>query len=182
MLIKPLKVMGSFEITLKRFQDQRGYFMVTHDSDIFAEHGMTNEWVQENQSGNLDKGILRGLHFQRPPHAETKLVRAVVGTVFDMFLDLRRSSPSYGRWDSVILSADKSNMVYIPKGCAHAYCTISEESIITYKVDTRYAPEASDGICWDDPDLNIPWPLKNAPILSERDMKWGTFADFESPF
>ena len=182
MLIKPLKVKDAYEITLKPFHDQRGYFIVTYDPDIFTEHGLTNDWVQENQSGNLGKGILRGLHFQRPPHAETKLVRAVVGTVFDMFLDLRRSSPSYGKWDSVILSADKFNMVYIPKGCAHAYCTISEESIIAYKVDARYAPEASGGIRWDDPDLNIPWPLEDEPILSERDMRWGSFTDFESPF
>jgi len=182
MEIKPLEIEGAFEILPSPIRDARGYFMRTYDRELFAEHGLQTEWLQENQSGNHRAGILRGFHFQAPPHAETKLVRAVVGRVLDVFVDIRRSSPTYGRYAMVELSGEAQNMVYIPRGCAHAYLTLSGESIVSYKVDAVYAPDAEGGLLWNDPTLNIPWPVETMPLVSEKDARWPKWADFISPF
>ncbi len=178
----PLKVRGAYEIIPKSFGDERGYFVVLFDLNLFAQRGLQTEWLRENQSGNSVRGIIRGLHFQCPPHDETKLVRCVVGEVFDVLVDLRKSSPTYGVWDGVMLSAERFNQIYIPRGCAHAYCTISEESIVAYLVDGDYVPKAEGGIRWDDPKLQIDWHLKGEPILSKKDRKWPGLEEFESPF
>ncbi len=178
----PLKVQGAFEIVPAPFADDRGYFVTLFDRKLFSERGLQVKWLRENQSGNNRKGILRGFHFQRPPFAETKLVRCVVGAVFDVLVDLRRNSPTYGTWDGVTITADRFNQVYIPRGCAHAYCTVSDRSVVAYMVDGVYAPQAEEGIRWNDPRLNVPWPLEGEPILSEKDRKWLTLDEFESPF
>ena len=182
MNIIPFKIPGAYEIILKPFKDERGYFMRTYDPEIFREYNLQTDWKQENQSGNFESGIIRGFHFQKPPHTETKLVRAVAGRVLDVFVDLRKNSPSYLKWEAVELSVEKHNMVYIPKGCAHAYCTISEQSIVAYKVDSKYAPQSEGGIKWDDKTLNIPWPLENEPLISDKDSKLPYLQNFESPF
>jgi dTDP-4-dehydrorhamnose 3,5-epimerase len=182
MEFRPLGVDEAWEITLKPFHDPRGSFMRTYDRQIFSDHGLTVDWLQENQSENHRKGILRGFHFQAPPHAETKLVRAVAGTILDVFVDLRKGSPTEGRYEMVELSHGRNNMVCIPKGCAHAYLTISEHSIVAYKVDALYAPQAEGGIIWNDPTLKIPWPLEGPPLLSEKDGKWPTRQALASPF
>ena len=133
--------------------------------------------MQENQSQSIGKDVIRGLHFQRPPHAETKLIRVINGAIFDVFVDLRRNSETNGEWDSIELSADSQNSVYIPKGFAHGFCTLAENTIVLYKVDSYYAPEFEGGIRWDDKTLGIPWPADN-PHLSNKDQQLGTLSDF----
>ncbi len=181
MEIKPLKLAGAYEITLAPRFDERGYFLRVFDEKLFREHGLTTAWVQENQSRSTRKHLIRGLHFQAPPHAETKLVRVVVGAILDVFVDIRRSSPTYGQWASIELTADNFKMAYIPKGCAHAFCTLSDEAVVQYKVDACYAPGAEGGLRWNDPAFNIPWPTRE-PLLSAKDQAWPSFAGFESPF
>lgn len=181
MNIRPLKLEGTYEIQLKPLRDDRGCFMRAYDEAIFREHGLTTAWVQENQSSSIRRGVVRGLHFQKPPHAETKLVRAVVGAALDVFVDLRKGSPTYGRWDSVELTASNMNCVYVPKGFAHGYCTLTDESVVLYKVDSRYTPEAEGGIRWNDPDLAITWPVEN-PLLSPKDLKLPLLRDFATLF
>jgi dTDP-4-dehydrorhamnose 3,5-epimerase len=182
MEFRSLGIPGAYEIQLRPIGDARGHFMRTYDKGLVAQQGLQTDWVQENQSGNHQKGVLRGLHFQKPPHAETKLVRALVGTILDVFVDIRRSSPAYGKYEMVELSAEKANAVYIPRGCAHAYLTLTDETLVAYKVDSVYAPHAEGGILWNDPTLAIPWPLRGQPLLSEKDAKWPTWAAFRTPF
>jgi len=157
--------------------DERGFFMRTADLGIFKQHGLDRDWVQENHARSLQKGIVRGLHFQFPPHAETKLVRCVRGAVLDVFVDLRKGSSTFGMWDSIELSEDNNKMICIPRGFAHGYCTLSEKSDVLYKVDNCYAPEAEGGILWNDGDLKIDWPA-NEPVLSPKDRNNMTLAHF----
>ncbi len=179
--ITPLKLAGTFEIKLAPSYDERGYFVRVWDQRLFREYGLTTSWVQENQSLSSRKGLIRGLHFQKPPHAETKLVRVVVGAILDVFVDLRKDSRTYGRWDSIELSAGNHKMVYIPKGFAHGFCTLSDEAVVLYKVDAYYAPELEGGIRWDDEMLEIQWPVKD-PFASAKDAMLPGFRDFASPF
>jgi dTDP-4-dehydrorhamnose 3,5-epimerase len=181
MQIKALKLQGTYEIILAPRQDDRGYFMRTYDREIFEQHGLATDWLQENQSLSQNKGTIRGLHFQKPPHTETKLVRALFGKVWDVFVDLRKNSATYGQWDAIELSAESQNCVYIPKGFAHGFCTLTEPAIVFYKVDAMYQPEAEGGLSWNDPSLAIPWPAEQ-PQLSPKDSKLGTLSDFVSPF
>jgi dTDP-4-dehydrorhamnose 3,5-epimerase len=181
MEIRALKLQGAYEIILSPHHDDRGYFMRTYDDAIFREHGLITAWVQENQSLSRRKGLIRGLHFQVPPHAETKLVRVIAGAIWDVFVDLRKDSKTYGEWDSVELSADNYRMVYVPKGFAHGFCSLTDETIVAYKVDVYYAPEFEGGLRWDDKDLDIRWPT-SAPYQSTKDMALPLFSDFVSPF
>jgi len=168
MKIEPRKLAGVFEITLSPRGDARGYFMRVYDREIFAAAGIDRPWQQENEARTEKRHTLRGLHFQRTPHAETKLVRAAAGRVLDVFVDLRAGSPTFGKWDAVELAAEKHNMVLIPRGFAHGYCTLTDNSIVTYKVDNAYAPAHEGGVRWNDPAIGIAWPVQN-PILSDRD-------------
>ncbi len=168
MQIKPLKLKGTFEFKLKPIGDDRGFFMRTFDKKIFEEHGINRDWVQENHAKSKQKYTLRGLHFQLPPNAETKLLRCTSGAVLDVFVDLREGSETFGQWDSVKLSAEEKNMVLVPRGFAHGYMTLEENSEVTYKVDSVYAPESERAIRWNDPELNIDWGT-DSPILSEKD-------------
>jgi dTDP-4-dehydrorhamnose 3,5-epimerase len=168
LVIEPLRLEGTFEITAAPRRDERGYFMRSWDLRLFGEKGLAAAWVQENESFSRRRGIIRGLHFQRPPHAETKLVRVAVGAILDVFVDLRGNSKTYGQWDSVELSAENHKMVYVPKGFAHGYCALTEETLVLYKVDEYYAPDFEGGVRWDDPSLAITWPALD-PLLSPRD-------------
>ncbi|MBN1120913.1 MAG: dTDP-4-dehydrorhamnose 3,5-epimerase [Anaerolineae bacterium] len=179
--IRPLNLEGVYEITLNPHGDKRGYFVETYRAEFFAAHGLQTEWVQENQSLSTRKGVIRGLHFQKPPYAQAKLVRAVIGTVFDVFVDLRKDSPTYGQWGGVELTAEKFNMVYIPRGFAHGFCTLTADVMAAYKVDEYFNAESEDGLMWNDPAVGIAWPCAD-PLLSGRDQKWGPFEAFESPF
>jgi dTDP-4-dehydrorhamnose 3,5-epimerase len=181
MTFRALRLPGAWEITLKPIADARGYFVRTYARELFQEHGLVTEWVHENQSRSGRPFTLRGLHFQRPPHAETKLIRAVQGRVLDVLVDLRKDSPTYGQWDSVELSADNFRMAYVPKGFAHGFCTLTEECVVHYKVDAAYAPAHESGLPWNDPTLAIQWPTAE-PILSDRDRQYAAFAQFQSPF
>ena len=145
MKIERLKLKGTYEITLAPINDKRGYFMRAYDKNIFEEHNLINEWVQENQSLSTNNGIIRGLHFQKPPYSETKLIRVIQGSILDVFVDLRRSSPTYGKWDSIKLSSENQKAVYIPKGFAHGFCTLESPALVFYKVDSLYTPESEDG-------------------------------------
>lgn len=177
MKVTPRKLAGAFEVRLEPRWDARGYFMRTWDERLAAEAGIARRWVQENQSRSVRRHILRGLHFQRPPHAEAKLVRCVVGRVLDVFVDLRRGSPSYGRWDAVELAAEEHNMVFIPRGCAHGFYTLTDESVVQYKVDACYAPQAEIGLRWD--SAGIDWPAAE-PLLSDKDRALPDFATVET--
>src|SRR5260221_11245024 len=134
MKIVPRRLAGTFEIVCERRTDARGYFMRTYERDAFAAGGLPTQWVQCNESGSR-RNVVRGLHFQRPPHAETKLVRAVSGVVYDAFVDLRRGSPTYGEWDALELSSERGNAVLVPKGFAHGFCARSETAGVAYMGD-----------------------------------------------
>lgn len=172
---------GAYLIKPKVFQDERGFFLESYSEKVFAENGIEAKFVQDNHSLSVKKGVLRGFHFQNPPHDQAKLVRVTRGKVYDVIVDLRQNSETFGKWESFDLSADNFQMLFIPCGFAHAYCTLEDNTEFMYKVDNFYAPEADSGLIWNDPDLNINWPIEN-PILSEKDSKLQKFKDFNSPF
>jgi len=142
--------------------------MRTYDHQIMAERGLDLPWVQENHSKSEEKHIIRGLHFQFPPHSETKLVRCVRGAVLDVFVDLRLGSATFGQWDSIRLDEDNKKMILIPRGFAHGFCTLTEVSEVLYKVDNYYSKPNEGGLLWNDPDIGIQWPTQS-PILSDKD-------------
>jgi len=179
--IIPLKLKDTFEVNPKVIGDSRGYFAETYLQAEFEEHGLSFEWVQENRSVSTKKHTLRGLHFQSPPTAQTKLVSVMQGRIFDVFIDIRKQSPTFGQWDAVELDGERCNAVLVPKGIAHGFCTLTERAVVHYKVDYPYSAESDRGIAWNDPDLEIEWPTLE-PHLSDRDKALSTFADFESPF
>lgn len=181
MIFTEKKLKGVFEIQLEPHEDSRGFFMRTYDSKIFAEHGLDRQWVQESQSHSSQKGTLRGLHFQFPPHNETKLIRLANGEAFFAFVDLRKSSPTFGKWGSTVLSSKKKKMLFISKGFALGMCTLTDDCDLLYKMDEPYAPGKEGAIRWDDDGLKIKWPLKELkakPIISDKDSKAMGFKEF----
>ena len=177
MEIKERKLKGTFEIKLKPHIDERGFFMRTFDQSIYKKYGLERNWVQENHSRSERKGIIRGLHYQLPPFEETKLVRCIKGKILDVFVDLRLNSDTFGQWESIELSEENKTMIFIPRGFAHGFCTLTEVSEVLYKVDNSYNPEAEIGLLWNDPNLKINWPVQT-PLLSEKDKKNILFTDF----
>jgi dTDP-4-dehydrorhamnose 3,5-epimerase len=166
----PLEIPGVVEITTEKFGDDRGFFSETYNGERFAEAGIQLEFVQDNHSYSAARGVLRGLHYQLPPRAQDKLVRVTRGSVFDVAVDIRRGSPTFGRWVSAVLSADKWNQLLIPKGFAHGFVTIEEHTEFIYKVTDFYSPEHDRSIRYDDPAIGIEWPVAAAEIrLSEKD-------------
>jgi dTDP-4-dehydrorhamnose 3,5-epimerase len=181
--VRTTKLQGVLVLKPRRFADARGYFFEAYTERTFRQAGVTAAFLQDNQSFSLRQGTIRGLHFQLPPAAQAKLVRVVRGCIYDVAVDLRRGSPTYGQWAAERLSADGGEQIYVPHGFAHGFCTLEPDTEVAYKVDTYYAPEYDSGIIWNDPTLNIPWPVApEAAILSEKDGKLGTFAAFTSPF
>ena len=175
---------GLFIIEPLIFGDARGHFLESYRKDLFAANGITEDFVQDNQSLS-GKGILRGLHFQAPPHAQGKLVRVLQGRVLDVVVDLRRSSPTYGRWFSLELSPEKGRMFYIPPGFAHGFLTLEDQTIFAYQCTDYYHPPSEGGLRWDDPSLAIDWNWKdpqNPPLVSAKDQILPYFEDFNSPF
>ena len=148
--------------------DHRGYFMETYSTKTFEEIGITNDFVQDNQSFSAQKGILRGIHFQNAPMAQAKLVRVTKGAVLDVAVDLRKGSPTYKQWVAVELTAENKRMLFIPRGFGHGFITLTDHVEFLYKADNFYAPEADGGIRWNDPELNIDWGV-NSPVLSDKD-------------
>ncbi len=173
------KIRGVFEISLSPQSDERGFFMRSYDNKIFDYFGIDRTWVQENHSRTDKRGVIRGLHFQRKPFEESKLIRCIKGSIYDVYVDLRKKSPSFGKWDSIELSEQSRKMLFLPKGFAHGFCSLSEVSEIVYKVDNYFNKDYDSGIIWNDKDLHISWPVEE-PILSEKDKNLMTFADFVS--
>ncbi|MDE2357101.1 MAG: dTDP-4-dehydrorhamnose 3,5-epimerase [Alphaproteobacteria bacterium] len=170
-------------IAPRRFADARGWFTETWSARHFEKLGVTTGFVQDNLSRSIPAGVLRGLHFQAPPHAQAKLVRCARGRVFDVAVDLRRGSPTFGRWVGAELTAENGWMLFIPVGFAHGFLTLEPESELAYKASDVYAPETEGGLAWNDPDLAIPWPLAGAaPLVSDKDAQLGALVGFESPF
>ena len=167
----------------RRFIDARGYFVETYNECAFQAAGITANFVQDNQSFSAKRGTIRGLHFQLPPSAQAKLVRVLQGSVYDVAVDLRVGSPSYGRWTGETLTADGGEQLFVPRGFAHAFCTLEPDTVAAYKVDEFYAPASDSGLIWNDPALAIAWPVASEEVvLSDKDLKLGRFADFVSPF
>jgi dTDP-4-dehydrorhamnose 3,5-epimerase len=164
---EPLGIHGIILIKPKVFEDDRGFFMETYRKADFENAGISGEFIQSNHSRS-HYGVLRGLHFQREPFAQAKLVRCVRGEIFDVAVDLRKASPTFGAFVIVRLSEANNYQLYIPRYCAHGFLVVSEVADLLYQVDNVYAPEYESGLRWDDPDVNVPWPNK-APILSPKD-------------
>ena len=166
----------------KRHSDQRGFFAETYSRRKYSELGIDVEFVQDNHSLSRDVGTLRGLHFQVPPHAQAKLVRCGRGALFDVAIDIRRGSPTYGQWQGYELTAENGHQLYIPVGFAHGFVTLEPDSEIVYKCSDYYAPETEGAILWNDPDIGIDWPTDADPILSEKDAVAPLLSELESPF
>ena len=170
-------------ITPKLLSDQRGWFSETFRMDRFASHIGTDIFLQDNQSFSRDQGTVRGLHFQLPPHPQAKLVRCLSGALFDVAVDIRLGSPTYGQWIGMELSAENGKQLYIPVGFSHGFMTLEPDTMILYKVSDYYAPDCDRGLAWDDPDIAIEWPMADIkPILSAKDEKQPYLKDFQSPF
>jgi len=175
----PLAIPDVFLFTPKVFGDDRGFFYESFNARIFSEvTGLKPDFVQDNHSRST-KGVLRGLHYQMPPHAQGKLVRVVQGEVFDVAVDIRRSSPTFGKWVGAILSDQNHNQLWIPPGFAHGFITLSETAEFLYKTTDFYSPKSERCIAWDDPEVDIEWPLDMTPTLSPKDLLGVSFADAE---
>ena len=164
-----LEIPGVVLIESQRFEDDRGFFLETYQMSEFSANGISQAFVQDNYSHSV-RGVLRGLHYQKHPKAQGKLVMAPKGQIFDVAVDIREGSTTYGEWVGATLSADNHRMLYIPPGFAHGFCVLSEEADVVYKVTEEYAPELDRGIIWNDPDIGIQWPITE-PILSPKDAR-----------
>lgn len=156
------------------FNDNRGFFMETYSYREFEKAGIKEKFVQDNHSKSV-KGVLRGLHFQIKPFAQSKLVRCIKGEIFDVAVDIRPDSPTFRKWFAIVLSEENKKMIYIPKGFAHGFVTLSDVAEVEYKVDSFYSPEHERGIIWNDPEIAIKWPVE-VPILSSKDMNFPTLS------
>ena len=164
-----------------RHGDARGYFMETWSERVFSTSGLP-AFVQDNEALSGAEGTLRGLHFQKPPFAQAKLIRCVFGAIFDVVVDLRHGSPAYGEHVVTVLNAE-SGALFVPAGCAHGYCTLASRTLVQYKVSAPYRPDHEGGLAWDDPELGIAWPLAaRTPVLSDRDRKWPRFSELPALF
>jgi len=150
--------------------DHRGFFTESYTKEKFHEAGITNDFTQDNHSLSVEPGVLRGMHYQTNPKAQTKLVRVTSGAIYDVLVDMRKGSPTYGKWEGYILSEYNHRQLLVPKGFAHGFCTITGNVNVQYKVDEGYSPENDAGIAYDDPDIGIEWPMSNV-ILSDKDKK-----------
>lgn len=171
---------GVYKIDVKKYGDNRGYFMETYKESDFIDAGITNTFIQDNQSKSK-KGVLRGLHFQKT-FPQAKLVRCIEGEVFDVAVDLRKGSKTYGKWEGVILSAEKGNQFMIPRGFAHGFLVLSESATFCYKCDELYHPEDEGGLMWNDETVGIEWPDVGEILLSEKDKKHPKLEDIEVDF
>jgi dTDP-4-dehydrorhamnose 3,5-epimerase len=168
-------------ITPRRFSDPRGFFAETFSRRRFVEAGLIADFIQDNHSLSRPAGTVRGLHFQRPPFAQAKLLRVLRGAVLDVAVDIRPGSPTYGAHVAVELSADRGDMILVPEGFAHGFCTLMPDTEVLYKVNRDYAPQHEGGILWNDPALGIAWPVTEAEaVLSDRDRKWPLLSELAS--
>jgi dTDP-4-dehydrorhamnose 3,5-epimerase len=171
-ILHPTRVHGAFLIESKTFGDERGSFTEVYQLRALAERGWHGTFVRSAISYNHRCGTLRGMHFQRAPHAEAKLVTCIAGAVYDVLADVRPDSPTFGQWDACELTAENRRVLFLPEGVAHGYQTLTDNSTVHYHLSNYYAPDFGDGIRWDDPTLAIRWPLPPS-IMSEQDKRWG---------
>jgi dTDP-4-dehydrorhamnose 3,5-epimerase len=183
MEFRTFEIEGPIEVVPRKIKDERGYFSETFRLAPFAERAGPVEFVQDNQSLSARAGTIRGIHFQSHPAAQGKLVRCLAGSVLDIAVDLRRDSPAYGKWISVILTPQENNQLWIPVGFGHAFCTLQPNSVISYRVTSYYSPEHDKGVAWDDSDIDIHWPdLADPSTLSAKDRTQPSLAALPSYF
>lgn len=181
MIVKPCKLPGIKLIEPKVFEDNRGFFMESYNAGDMAAHGISIIFAQDNHSLSVQSGVIRGLHYQLNPNAQTKLVRVIAGAIFDVVVDIRQGSPTYGQWEGFELTAVNKHQLFVPQGFAHGFCTILPNTEVLYKVDSLYSAGHDRGIAWNDPALGIEWP-EVKPILSNKDMRLPLLADAENNF
>jgi dTDP-4-dehydrorhamnose 3,5-epimerase len=183
MHIERTAIDGVLIVRPRKIADARGFFSETFKHSALAEAGADVEWVQDNHTLSVRRGVVRGLHFQAPPHAQAKLIRVTRGAIFDVAVDIRRGSATYGQHLAIELSAENWTQAFIPAGFAHGYCALTDNTEVHYKVSAEHAPAEEGGLLWDDPDLAIAWPIgASEATLSLRDRTWPRFKDFVSPF
>jgi dTDP-4-dehydrorhamnose 3,5-epimerase len=183
MEFEPTKIPGVLLLKPRFLFDERGHFVETYNKRAAGELGLPACFVQDNQSLSIKRGTVRALHFQIPPKTQAKLVRVLRGAIFDVAVDLRTGSATYGHWTAVTLTASNGHQMFVPRGFGHGFCTLEPDTEVAYKVDEYYAPECEQGLAWDDPTLAIDWPVKpEDAILSDKDRRRGRFADFVAPF
>ena len=181
--IRSLPIEGPLEIIPRKIEDERGYFSELFRLDRFAAHAGAVDFVQENQSLSVRPGTIRGIHFQAAPFAQGKLVRCLAGSLFDVAVDLRRDSPTFGKWISVTLDAKQNNQLWVPVGFGHGFCSLEPNSVIGYRVTDYYSPQNYFGVAWDDPDISIDWPdIADPATLSAKDRRQPALADLPSYF
>ncbi|HCP80832.1 MAG TPA: dTDP-4-dehydrorhamnose 3,5-epimerase [Octadecabacter sp.] len=181
--IETTELDGVVILTPDRFTDARGFFSETYNKSTLAKAGIEAVFVQDNQSFSLASGTVRGLHFQSPPHAQTKLVRCDRGACFDVAVDIRSGSPTYGKWVGTELSHKNGRQLLVPSGFAHGFATLVPETVVSYKCSQEYAPQAEHGLLWNDPDIAVNWGVNTADaVLSDKDAVAGSFANLKSPF
>jgi dTDP-4-dehydrorhamnose 3,5-epimerase len=181
MKIVPTKIDGVVILEPTVFGDSRGFFLESYNRQTFEKLGLNHTFVQDNHSLSVETGVLRGLHYQLNPKAQTKLVRVIAGAIYDVAVDIRRNSPTFGHWVGVILSSSNKRQLLVPQGFAHGFCTLVPNTEVLYKVDSLYSPEYDRGIAWDDPQLGIDWPTAT-PILSDKDTKHPCLQEAELNF
>lgn len=177
---KNLNVSEVILIQSQSFLDERGFFLESFKESEFASKGIATKFVQDNFSHSIH-GVLRGLHYQKNPKAQAKLVTALRGEIFDVAVDIRKNSPTYGKWVGEILSENNHKLLYIPEGFAHGFCVLSEEADVLYKVNNEYSPEHERGIIWNDPAIDITWPV-DKPILHKKDSALPTLKNIDNNF
>jgi dTDP-4-dehydrorhamnose 3,5-epimerase len=165
---------GVFLIEIEKFEDDRGFFARTFDSKIFEQNNLISRFIQSSISNNIKKGIIRGMHYQITPYAETKLVTCINGKIFDVLIDLRPNSKTFNKWQSFELDSKNYSSIYIPEGIAHGFQTLQDNSVLSYQISTIYKPNFSRGIRWNDPFFNIGWPLE-VSIVSKKDLSYVDF-------
>ena len=181
--VRATSIPGVQVLKPRYFHDPRGYFVETYNKRSAHQLGLVACFVQDNQSLSTKRGTVRALHFQVPPRSQAKLVRVLRGSIYDVAVDLRVGSPTYGRWTGKTLTATEGEQLFVPHGCAHGFCTLEPNTEVAYKVDDYYAPECDAGLIWNDPDLGIDWPITaQETVLSEKDAKLPRLRDFQSPF
>ena len=166
MQVRNLDLPGAILLRPQRFSDARGYFTETYNEKALSAVGINARFVQDNESYSAKPGTIRGLHFQLPPAAQAKLVRVLQGSVYDVAVDLRVGSPTYGRWIGETLTAHRGDQLFVPRGFAHAFCTLLPDTIVAYKVDAFYAPASDSGLIWNDPTLAIKWPMEPDEVVT----------------
>ena len=167
---KKLEIEDVILVTPKVFGDSRGFFMESYQKSAFEKNGISNDFSQDNHSKST-KGVLRGLHYQTNPKAQAKLVRCSRGKILDVAVDIRKDSPTFGKWVGEVLSEENKNMLYIPAGFAHGFVVLSDEAELLYKTSNEYSPENDRGVRWNDPDINVKWGIDFEPLISEKDSK-----------